>query len=92
MTDTVGRDLGLARVGNANADMFSGDRVALDAIPHAARVATLRVLPVGRLDGIGPELNRRAVAQEAIVRDRVLLAVLDRDPNSIPRKVIVDDA
>src|SRR5512138_195245 len=51
----------------------------------------LGIRPVGRFDLVGPELDRRHVMVERVAGDLVLLAVLDRYTDPIPREIVVEN-
>src|SRR5712664_4763884 len=54
----------------------------------AARVVMLGIAPVGRLDGIGPQANRRRVVIEPVAGDRVVLAVFGRHAGAIALEIV----
>ncbi len=68
-----------------------GELVVGDPIVAAARIALLGIDPVRRLDRVRPEIDRRRVAGEAVVRDRVVLPVLDRDRDAVAREAVAGD-
>ena len=51
----------------------------------------LRIAPVGRLDRIGPQPNRRGVAIEPVVGDDIVLPVLDGDAGVVSAKIVPHD-
>ena len=85
------RDGEIVRVRGAHADAVPGELVRRDARVPAVRVTMLGISPVARLDLVAPQANRGAVALEAVRRDLVVLAMLDRDPRAIPREAVPHD-
>src|ERR1051326_1460656 len=65
--------------------------IAADDVISAARIVVLGVAPVGWRNRVGPETDCGRIAIEAIARDDVVLAVLDRDAGPVQSKVVVTD-
>src|SRR5438876_5989069 len=54
----------------------------------AARVMVLRIAPIGWLDRIGPQTNRRRVVIEPVAHDRIVLTVFDRHTGAIAPEIV----
>src|SRR4029079_12222753 len=80
------------RVRRAHTDAVADERVDRDGVVAASRIAVLGGAPVTRLYFVRPEIDRRRVAVECVVRDRVVLPLLDHDAGAVSGEVIVEDA
>src|SRR5439155_8543776 len=67
------------------------ENILRDVIVVAAGIAVLGIAPVRRLDRIGPQPDRRGVVVEAVSRNHIVLAVLDRDPGAVAAEVVRGD-
>ena len=63
--------------GNLERDGVADKRIPGNQVVAAARVSMLRVAPVRILRGVLPEMDCRLVAVEVVLRDPVVLPVLD---------------
>src|SRR6266513_702083 len=79
------------RVANGHSRLISQKLVSEDAVIAAAGVVVLRIAPIRRRNRVGPQANGSRVVVEAVLGDRIVLAVLARDPSAVAVKIVAAD-